>query len=49
MMMDAYVALSEVIGNALEEHDQKRGLTQNEMGLWHDHRDDGACSSIEMM
>lgn len=48
-MMDAYVALSEVRGNALEEHDQKSVLTQNEMILWHDYRYDGGSSGTEMM
>lgn len=46
VMMDAYVALSEVRGNALEEHDQKSVLTQNEMILWHDYRYDGGSSHI---
>lgn len=49
MMMDACVALSDITGNALKEHDQRSGLTQNEMVLWHDHRDNGGCSDIVMM
>lgn len=47
-MMDVCVALSEVIGNALEEHDQNSCLTQNEMGLWHDYKDSRACSGTEI-
>lgn len=48
MMMDAWLALSEVIGMP-ERNMTKNVLTQIEVGLWHDRRDDSGCTSIEKM